>query len=185
MRNKLVSENTALSGAQKFGSYAGLYTMFIAMPAMLSKALTLSFNGELFDNEDAEDWSDDIVNIAVKSQVEMLMGMLPFARDFLNPIYRTSVDATIYSDRYSVSPITSMAENMVKTGKRVVDSVADDGEVDSSNITKGVLQSATFATGIPFTLVQRPVTYGADVLIDGDQEPKNIADAVRGSVNGK
>lgn len=189
MRNKLISEDITTSKARKMGQYAGLYTMMIAMPAMLSKALTLSFNGELFNNEDSDDWQDDIVNIVVQSQVEMLMGMLPFARDVLNPIYRTTVDATIYSDRYSVSPIVSMGENLLKAGKtagKIGQNVfGADNEIDASKTAKEMLQAATFATGIPFTLIQRPVSYGADVLIDEDQEPKNIADAVRGTVNGR
>ena len=125
----------------------------------------------------------------VQSQVEMLMGMLPFARDVLNPIYRTTVDATIYSDRYSVSPIVSMGENLLKAGKtagKIGQNVfGADNEIDASKTAKEMLQAATFATGIPFTLIQRPVSYGADVLIDEDQEPKNIADAVRGTVNGR
>lgn len=184
MRNKLVSEDVSLSGLQKFGKYAGLYTMMIAMPAMLSKALTLTFNGDIFDNENEEDWAEDLINIGVKSQAEMIFGMLPFARDVINPIYRTTFNATAYSDRYSVSPIQSMIEQSVKTGKRIADAT-DEGEVDTSELAKGILQTATFATGVPFTMVQRPVTYGADVLIDEDQEPENGADAVRGIVSGK
>ena len=184
MKNKLVSEDASLSGLQKMGKYASIYTMMIAMPAMLSKALTLAFNGDLFDNEDSEDVADDLVNIVVKSQAEMLFGMMPFARDIINPIYRTTFDATIYSDRYNISPVQSMVENMVKTGKRVGD-LAVEGETDASALTKGMLQSATFATGVPFTIVQRPATYAADVLIDEDQEPENIPDAIRGTLNGR
>lgn len=184
MKNKLVSEDASLSGLQKMGKYASIYTMMIAMPAMLSKALTLSFNGDLFDNEDSEDVADDLVNIVVKSQAEMMFGMMPFARDIINPIYRTTFDATIYSDRYNISPVQSMVENMVKTGKRVGD-LAVEGETDASALTKGMLQSATFATGVPFTIVQRPATYAADVLIDEDQEPENIPDAIRGTLNGR
>lgn len=184
MKNKMVSEDASLSGLQKMGKYASIYTMMIAMPAMLSKALTLSFNGDLFDNEDSEDVADDLVNIVVKSQAEMVFGMMPFARDIINPIYRTTFDATIYSDRYNISPVQSMVENMVKTGKRVGD-LAVEGETDASALTKGMLQSATFATGVPFTIVQRPATYAADVLIDEDQEPENIPDAIRGTLNGR
>lgn len=184
MNKNLISETSELGNLKKYGQYAGLYVMMIAMPAMLSKALTLSFNGELFNNEDAEDWSDDLVNITVKSQAEMIFGMMPFARDIINPIYRSTFNATIYSDRYSVSPIQSMAENLVKTGKSVTKAASGD-EVDASNITKGVLQGATFATGVPFTLIQRPTVYGVDVLVDEDQEPESIGDAVRGTLNGR
>lgn len=190
MNKNLISETSELGNLKKYGQYAGLYVMMIAMPAMLSKALTLSFNGELFNNEDAEDWSDDLVNITVKSQAEMIFGMMPFARDIINPIYRSTFNATIYSDRYSVSPIQSMAENLVKLGKTLYSSgenIFADGEndIDKSKFTKELLQGATFATGVPFTLVQRPTVYGVDVLVDEDQEPENIADAVRGTLNGR
>ena len=190
MNKNLISETSELGNLKKYGQYAGLYVMMIAMPAMLSKALTLSFNGELFNNEDAEDWSEDLVNITVKSQAEMIFGMMPFARDIINPIYRSTFNATIYSDRYSVSPIQSMAENLVKLGKTLYSSGENmfaDGEndIDKSKLTKELLQGATFATGVPFTLVQRPVTYATDVLVDEDQEPENIGDAVRGTLNGR
>lgn len=190
MNSKLIKENPDLSKLQKMGKHAGLYMLMIAMPAMLSKALTLSFNGELFNNEDQDDWNEDLINITAKSQAEMIFGMLPFARDVINPIYRTTFDATIYSDRYSISPIQSMGENLIKLGKdsaKIAENTFADGEneIDKSKVTKEILQGATFATGIPFTLVQRPATYATDVLIDEDQEPKNIPDAIRGTINGR
>lgn len=181
-QTKLANEN--LTGAAKYGRYTYLYGMMLALPAILSKALTLTFNGELFDNEDEDDWQADLVNIGVQSQAEMIFGMLPFARDIINPIYRTSVDATIYSDRYSVSPLISMMENLTKTGKRIIDTTKEEKEVDYSALTKGIIQASTFVTGIPFSLVQRPATYAADVLIDEDQEPRNAAEVARGLVNG-
>lgn len=182
-RNKLISERTDIGALNKMGRYAGLYMSMIALPAMLSKALTLSFSGEL-GNTDSEDKENaDLVNIVVKSQAEMLMGMLPFLRDVLNPIYRTSTETTAFSDRYQVSPIISMGENLVKSGERTIKKL-NDNDVSNSAYTKNLLQSATFATGIPFTLAQRPASYGVGVAT-GEIQPKDNADIARGLVNGK
>ena len=182
-RNKLVSERTDIGSLNKMGRYAGLYFSMIAAPAMLSKALTLAFSGDL-SNTDTEDKQDaDIVNIVVKSQAEMLMGMLPFFRDILNPIYRTSTETTAFSDRYQVSPITSMGETLVKAGEKTIKK-AQGEDVNNSSYAKSLLQSATFATGIPFTLAQRPATYGVGVNT-GEIQPKDNVDIARGLVNGK
>jgi hypothetical protein len=182
-RNKLISERTDIGALNKMGRYAGLYMSMIALPAMLSKALTLSFSGEL-GNTDSEDKENaDLVNIVVKSQAEMLMGMLPFLRDVLNPIYRTSTETTAFSDRYQVSPIISMGENLVKSGERTIKKI-NDNDVSNSAYAKNLLQSVTFATGIPFTLAQRPVSYGVGVA-SGEIQPKDNADIARGLVNGK
>lgn len=183
MRNKLVAQDPTLSTASKLGKYGYIYFMMIAAPSMLSKALTLSFQGKLGNDDDENPDDSDITNIVVKSQAEMLMGMLPFARDVLNPIYRTSTETTAFSDRYQVSPIISMGENLVKSGEKTVKLMKDE-EVNESTYVKSLLQSATFATGIPFTLVSKPAAYGTAVAT-GEAQPTGPVDVARGAVNGK
>lgn len=189
LNRQLINENPELGRIGKMGSHAALYTMMIALPSILSKALTLTFSGELLDNEEPEDWQDDAVMILGKSQFEMILGMLPFTRDAVNPIYKNITSTTSYVDRYTVSPILSMGDTVIKTGKlgvKAAENLAgEENDIDKSKATKDLLQAATFVTGIPFTLVQRPVTYGTDVLIDEDQEPENAGDVVRGVLSGK
>lgn len=189
MNRQLVNENPHLGTIGKMGSHAALYTMMIAIPSILSKALTLVFNGDLMDNEDEEDWQEDAVMILGKSQIEMIMGMLPFTRDVLNPVYRKATTTTAFVDRYSVSPITSLGESFYRSGGNAAKAIqglsGEETDFDKSKATKDLLQAATLATGIPYTFIQRPVVYGVDVLVDEDQEPKNAVDATRGVLSGK
>ena len=190
MNRQFINENPELGRIGKMGAHAALYTMMIALPSILSKALTLTFNGDLLDNEDPEDWEEDAVMILGKSQFEMILGMMPFTRDIVNPIYKQTTATTSFVDKYSVSPIQSMGDTLIKTGKTAIkgyQNIVLDGEneIDKSKATKELLQSATFATGIPFAIVQRPATYGVDVLVDEDQEPENAGEVVRGVLSGK
>ena len=173
------------TGLAKYGRYAYLYGMMLALPAILSKALTMVFNGDFAESDDEDDFEKDMTTLFVQSQAEMIFGMLPFARDVINPIYRMNVDASIYSDRYALSPIQGMVENLYKTGKKISDTWDEDKEVDKSALVKGTLQSTAFLTGIPVTIAQRPIVYGVDVLVDEDQEPEDGLDVARGLLSGK
>lgn len=187
-KTKLINESSA-SALSKGGQHIALYAMMMAFPAILAKALTQVFNGSLFDNEDEEDWDADLTNIFVHSQAEMMMGMLPFVREPANFAYRGAFHTSRYIDRYSPSPVLSMSETLFKAGKTGVKlgkefTGDEETEVDKSKATKELLQAATFATGIPFTLVQRPAVYTVDVLVDEDQEPENAAQLTRGLISG-
>lgn len=190
MNRQLLNENPEMSKIAKMGAHAALYTFMVAIPAIGSKALKMTLNNELSDNEDSEDWQEDVEQIVLKSQFEMLVGTMPFARDAINLAYRNSTSTSGFVDRYTVSPITSMGDTMWKTGKtgfKTAENLWFEGEneIDASQSAKNLLSAATFATGVPFAAVQRPVVYGLDVLVDEDKEPKGPVDAARGLLTGK
>lgn len=180
---KLIKENHR--GVARYGRYAYTYAMMMALPAILAKALTVAFNGDFGDNDEEGDLAADMSNILLNSQVEMVTGMLPFVRDAAKLAMPANEQNAFYAGRYSVSPLVGMIENMKKTGQKVVELTDEEAEPDVSQLTKGMLQATTFTTGIPVTLVQRPLVYGLDVVVDEDQEPEDGVDVARGVLSGK
>lgn len=180
---KLIKENH--SGLARYGRYAYMYAMMMALPAILAKALRESINDTLSEDEDDELWDSDMTNILINSQLEMITGMVPFGRDVAKLAMPKTEQNAFYAGRYSVSPLISMIENLSKTGSKIIDTTDDEKTVDYSQLAKGILQATTFTTGVPVTFVQRPLVYATDVLVDEDIEPENGVDVARGLMAGK
>ncbi len=180
---KLIKENH--SGLARYGRYAYIYAMMMALPAILAKALRESINDTLSEDEDDELWDSDMTNILINSQLEMITGMVPFGRDVAKLAMPKTEQNAFYAGRYSVSPLISMIENLSKTGSKIIDTTDDEKTVDYSQLAKGILQATTFTTGVPVTFVQRPLVYATDVLVDEDIEPENGVDVARGLMAGK
>lgn len=180
---KLIKENH--SGLARYGRYAYMYAMMMALPAILAKAQREIINDTLSEDEDDELWDSDMTNILINSQLEMITGMVPFGRDVAKLAMPKTEQNAFYAGRYSVSPLISMIENLSKTGSKIIDTTDDEKTVDYSQLAKGILQATTFTTGVPVTFVQRPLVYATDVLVDEDIEPENGVDVARGLMAGK
>jgi hypothetical protein len=104
------------------------------------------------------------------------------------PVLGPTINAAIlgfndkpYDDKVSLSPVVSMAESSARVPAGVA-KIAK-GEGDWSRTIKDSAALATLATGIPFTLLGKPVSYAADVM-EGDIEPEGPVDATRGAITG-
>ncbi|OUY07638.1 hypothetical protein CAP51_07790 [Acinetobacter populi] len=71
---------------------------------------------------------------------------------------------------------------LIQHANRALD---DDKEVNQGRFARDALNSATFATGIPFAMLGKPSHYWLQIEQGKQDEPNSITDAVRGTITGK
>ena len=90
---------------------------------------------------------------------------------------------TGYDDRIQSSPsVSALTSSTIGVGKAILDVVSEDKEVTGQNV-KDVMTLISLTTGVPVTLLGRPVSYLVDVN-RGKVEPTSTVDLMRGLITG-
>ncbi|ENX58303.1 MULTISPECIES: hypothetical protein [Acinetobacter] len=158
--------------------------MMVSIPAMVSQLLFILFAGGIkdYDNED-DKWSDLAEQMAL-SQVKMLTAFVPYAGNVANAAI-SNTDGNVMNDRYTASPVFSIGESgiaLIQHTKRALD---DEKEVNQGKAARDLLNTMTFVSGIPFSILGKPSGYWLDIFSGKKEEPKDAVDAVRGTITGK
>ncbi len=168
-------------GGKGTGQLFMTYLLGFAMPAFVADLIVRATGGDL-DDEDEDGYLDDIAGWFFGSQFRAGFALVPFGNIAIVPF--NSLNDLPYDDRITTSPSMSTLEAASVGTVRFLLNLADpDKEVTGKNV-RDVLSALTLATGIPFTLLGRPVGVQYDIN-RGVIDPENTPDHIRALITGK
>jgi hypothetical protein len=137
--------------------------------------------GAGWDNDD-DGYLDDVADWFFGSQVRAGAAMVPFGSAAYTA-FAAGFTARTYDDRITSSPsIGSLEASTVGVGKAVVNLASDDKELTGRNV-RDVLTLITNATGVPVSVLGRPIGYQMEIE-RGKIEPTDPIDYMRGLITG-
>ena len=162
------------------GKLMMIYILGIALPALMSDAISRSL-GQGWDDDD-DGYLDDVADWFFGSQARYVAGFVPFGSAALTAVTAPFNDKP-YDDRITSSPsITSLEASTIGVGKAIINIADDDKELTGRNV-RDVLTLITNATGVPVSVLGRPIGYQVDVE-RGAVEPTDPIDYMRGLITG-
>jgi hypothetical protein len=162
------------------GKLMMIYILGIALPALVSDAISRSL-GQGWDDDD-DGYLDDVADWFFGSQVRYVSAFVPFGSTALTAITSGFNDKT-YDDRIGNSPsIASLEASTIGVGKAIINIADDDKELTGRNV-RDVLTLITNVTGVPVSVLGRPIGYQVDVE-RGKIEPTDPIDYMRGLITG-
>ena len=146
----------------------------------MSDAISRSL-GQGWDDDD-DGYLDDVADWFFGSQARYVAGFVPFGSAALTAVTAPFNDKP-YDDRITSSPsITSLEASTIGVGKAIINIADDDKELTGRNV-RDVLTLITNATGVPVSVLGRPIGYQVDVE-RGAVEPTDPIDYMRGLITG-
>jgi len=168
-------------GGKGTGQLFMTYLLGFAMPAFVADLIVRATGGDL-DDEDEDGYLDDIAGWFFGSQFRAGFALVPFGNIAIVPF--NSFNDLPYDDRITTSPSMSTLEAAtVGTFRTLINAADPDKEVTGKNV-RDVLSLLTLATGIPFTLLGRPIGVQYDIN-RGVIDPENTPDHIRALITGK
>jgi hypothetical protein len=162
------------------GKLMMIYILGIALPALVSDAISRSL-GQGWDDDD-DGYLDDVADWFFGGQARYVAGFVPFGSTALTAMTSGFNDKT-YDDRIGNSPsIASLEASTIGVGKAIVNIASDDKELEGRNV-RDVLTLITNVTGVPVSVLGRPIGYQVDVE-RGKVEPTDPIDYMRGLITG-
>ena len=157
------------------------YLLGFGLPMLMADAIVRTLGGQ-WEDEDDDGYIDEFAEWFFGSQLRGAVAMVPFGNSLAVPF--NSLNDKPYDDRMATSPSVSTLEAIaVGLPRTVINLVDEDKEVTGKNV-RDVLTALSLATGIPFTVLGRPLGYAIDVE-SGKIDPSSEVDYVRGLVTGK
>jgi hypothetical protein len=164
------------------GKLAMIYVLGFMLPMILSDAIVRTLGGA-WDDEDDDGYLDEFMEWFFGSQFRGAVALVPGFGPGAAAVFNAFNDKP-YDDRMATSPSISTLEGatvgVVKAGINVV---SDDKEVTGKNV-RDVLTLLSLVTGIPLTVLGRPIGYEMEVE-RGKIQPTDTMDYIRGLVTGK
>lgn len=164
------------------GKLAMIYVLGFMMPMILSDAIVRTMGGG-WDDEDDDGYLDEFMEWFFGSQIRGAVAMVPGFGPGVAAVFNAFNDKP-YDDRMATSPSVSALEGatvgVVKAGINVVD---ESKQVTGKNV-RDVLTLLSLITGIPLTVLGRPIGYEMEVE-RGKIQPTGTMDYVRGLITGK
>ncbi len=178
---KLFNDLGFRPGGKGTGQLFMTYLLGFGLPAFIADLIVRATGGDL-DDEDEDGYLDDIASWFFVSQLRSGAALVPFGNIAIVPL--NSLNDQPYDDRMTTSPSMSTFEAASVGTVRFLLNLADpDKEVTGKNI-RDVLSALTLGTGIPFTLLGRPISVQWDIN-KGLIEPENAPDHIRALITGK
>jgi len=157
------------------------YLLGFGLPMLVADAIVRAVGGD-FDDEDDDGYLDEVASWFFGSQLRGAAALVPFGNIAIVPL--NSFNDLPYDDRMTTSPSISLLEAAtVGTVKTAINIVDEDRDITGKNV-RDVLTLLSLITGIPLTVLGRPIGYAVDVE-SGKIDPTSDADYVRGLVTGK
>lgn len=156
-----------------------LYVMGFMIPAWMSELIVKAM-GSGIDEDDDEQYLDDLLMSFFTSQFNTATAMFPMA----GPAVRTVISAfndKPYDDRLSLSPVVQSIERSAQAPVSVYNAIVNDGS--KRKAVRDAMSAVGMLTGIPTGIVQRPLSYLADVD-EGKADPTGPVDFTRGLISG-
>lgn len=164
------------------GKLFQIYVLGFAVPMLVADAIVKTLGGG-WDDEDDDGYIDDVLWWFFGSQARGAVAAIPGFGPGISVI-GNAFNNKPYDDRMTTSPSVSMLEaSTVGVAKTAINVVDPDKEVSGKNV-RDVLTLLSLVTGIPLTVLGRPVGYAIDVE-RGKVRPTSEADYVRGLITGK
>jgi hypothetical protein len=162
------------------GKLVSIYMLGFLAPTLVADAIARSL-GAGWDNDD-DGYLDDVADWFFGSQVRAGAAMVPFGSAAYTALSAGFTDKT-YDDRITSSPsVGSLEASTVGVGKAIVNLASDDKELEGRNV-RDVLTLITNATGVPVSVLGRPIGYQMEVE-RGKIEPTGAIDYMRGLITG-
>jgi hypothetical protein len=162
------------------GKLMMIYILGLAAPALVSDAISRSL-GQGWDDDD-DGCLDDVADWFFGSQARFVTAMVPFGSAAYTAIM-APYNEKLYDDRITSSPsISSLEASTIGVGKAVINIADDDKELTGKNV-RDVLTLVTNVTGIPLSVLGRPISYQVDIE-RGAVEPTDPIDYMRGLITG-
>ena len=157
------------------------YLLGFGLPAFIADLIVRATGGDLED-EDEDGYLDDIASWFFVSQLRSGAALVPFGNIAIVPL--NTLNDLPYDDRMTTSPSMSTFEaSTVGTVRFAINAIDPDKEITGKNV-KDILSLLTLATGIPFTLLGRPISVQYDID-RGVIDPENTPDHIRALITGK
>lgn len=157
------------------------YLLGFGLPMLVADAIVRSLGGG-WDDEDDDGYMDVFMSWFFGSQLRGAVALVPFGTAATVPF--NAFNNKPYDDRMTTSPSVSTLEGatigVVKAGINIADS---DKEVTGKNV-RDILTMISLVTGIPVTVLGRPIGYAIDVE-RGKIKPTSDVDYIRGLATGK
>lgn len=138
-----------------------VYMTGLAIPAILSAAITKTLAGKGLDDDD-DGYLDDLLALFFGSQTSTLTAMIPGAGQAINNV-ANRFNSNMYDDRLSMSPVVSTVESMLGVPAEVFYATLTDKKVNSTRVTKDALSALGVLSGLPIGPLGKPVGYVMDV----------------------
>jgi hypothetical protein len=162
------------------GKLVSIYMLGFLAPTLVADAIARSLGAGWDDDDDG--YLDDVADWFFGSQVRAGAAMVPFGSAAYTA-FAAGFTARTYDDRITSSPsIGSLEASTVGVGKAVVNLASDDKELTGRNV-RDVLTLVTNATGVPVSVLGRPIGYQMEVN-RGKVEPTDPIDYMRGLITG-
>ena len=159
-----------------------IYAMGFMLPMVVADAIVRSLGGQ-WDDEDDDGYLDEFMEWFFGSQIKGAVALVPFGTSAYTAL-TTAFNNKPYDDRMTTSPSVSTLEAAtIGVGKTVINVASDDKEVTGKNV-RDVLTLISLVTGIPVTVLGRPIGYAIDVEA-GKTKPTGPVDVTRGLITGK
>jgi hypothetical protein len=164
------------------GKLAMIYVLGFMLPMVLSDAIVRTMGGQ-WDDEDDDGYLDEVMEWFFGSQLRGAVALIPGFGTGVAAVINAFNDKP-YDDRMATSPAVSALEGatvgVVKAGMNLVD---ESKQVTGKNV-RDVLTLLSLVTGIPLTVLGRPIGYEMEVD-RGKITPTDTMDYIRGLVTGK
>ena len=176
---KIVDELGAFKGSPQL---ALLFTKLYLLPVAVTMGIKMLSNGTLDEDEDGE-IADDLSKRFFYTFTEETTGMFPIGGLIIqNAINQT--DDEFYNDRLTASPVVSAVFENFSGIVKQASNTAKGKELNSRALIKKSSTLLGSITGLPLHAVGRSAGYVIDVK-EGDAEPQNNLDYIRGVITGK
>ena len=157
------------------------YLLGFGLPMLAADAIVRSLGGG-WDDDDDDGYMDVFMSWFFGSQLRGAVALVPFGTAATVPF--NAFNNKPYDDRMTTSPSVSTLEGatvgVVKAGINIAN---PDKEVTGKNV-RDILTMISLATGIPVTVLGRPIGYAIDVE-RGKIKPTSDVDYIRGLATGK
>ena len=171
--------------AQEIGVRKGAGRLFyifmfgFLVPAWVSGALVMGMRGGPDDDED-DGYLDEFLMFFFGEPLRNAAAMVPVVGQ-AGMLTVNTFNRKPYDDRMSTAPAVSMIESAASAPHSVYKAIADEGK--ASRAIRDTLTLVSLTTGIPVSVLGKPLGYAADVA-EGRVEPTGPLDAARGAVSG-
>lgn len=174
----LVNEDIPIKNKYKKGLY--LYTMGFFQVAVIGAALRKAAAGGLDEDDDGE-YTDDLYDVFIGSQISLATAMLPIAGGAINAGINRFNDKA-YDDRVNSSPAIGILTTAVAAPFEII-KTAQSGKSPKYAV-RDSLSALGLMTGLPLYPASRPIGYVLDVN-QGRKKPSGPIDYTRGLITGK
>jgi len=157
------------------------YLFGFAMPSFVADMIVRAL-GEGFNDDEDDGIFNDVMGWYFGSQFRTAAALIPFGTTALVGI--NMLDNKPYNDRITLSPSVSILESSLRAPVSFYLALTNEDKDLSGRNVKDMLTFMSLVTGIPLTILGKPIGYQVDVN-RGKVDPLSLPDYLRGLVTGK